>query len=129
MSTESQLTRNLCKRLEKLGCDSFAVVGGKMQAPGWPDRAFFAKGLPGGCAWVEFKQERGKLSAKQLRVLERLNKRHVLAVVYRFGSNQFETCNGNVLCYVDYKDEKLWLKELKDCGDTLGCFIKAREDD
>lgn len=127
MSTESQLTRNLCKRLEKLGCDCFAVVGGKMQAPGWPDRAFFAKGLPGGCAWVEFKQEKGKLSAKQLRILERLTKRNVLAVVYRFGSNQFEDYNGVVLTTTDHKNEKRWLEELKDCGDTLGCFINARE--
>jgi len=108
---ESRLTRELCKKLEKLGVQPFAVVGGQRQAPGWPDRFFAAKGLPGGCAWVEFKQPKGKLSPAQKHVGTRLRKRGVLAVVYYF-SGVFRDFDGNDLQLADHLNPEAWLEAL-----------------
>ena len=79
--SEATLTRRLCKELEKRGAFVFAIVGGILQEPGWPDRYIAHKKWSG---WVEFKKNT-KVSEKQAWIISELRKRGVNAVVVRFG--------------------------------------------
>ena len=116
MLTESQKTRKLDLQLRLLGVDTIPVVGSAMQINGVTDRIYLALGLPGGSAYVEFKQPKGKLSPNQHMFIYRARKRGALAVVYRFETNVFEDHSGNVFCEVSYKDVEEWFRKLKAIG-------------
>ncbi len=116
LGSETVLTKKLCRALERLGAVTFAVVGGKMQQAGQPDRTIHAKELPGGTAKVEFKSENGKISQLQQLIGVKLSKRNVLCVVYWFGSNKFTDFDGNFIASADYKDPQEWLHVLKEIG-------------
>lgn len=60
--TESEWTRKMCKQMETMGAFVTALVGGRMQQSGLPDRLVIWKGVT---IFIEFKSERGKLSALQ----------------------------------------------------------------
>lgn len=115
LQTETVRTRKLCKALTKLGVDSFAVVGSKMQQSGQPDRTHHAKGLPGGTAKVEYKSEDGEISDLQKQIGNRLRARGVLCVVYWFGSEKFTDFEGNFICAGSTEPEE-WLHILKEIG-------------
>lgn len=115
LGTETVLTKKLCKALEKLGVDSFAVVGGQMQKSGQPDRTHHAKGLPGGTAKVEYKSENGKISVTQRHIGNRLRARGVLCVVYWFGSEKFTDFEGEFIASGS-TDPTEWLHILKEIG-------------
>ena len=99
MKTETKRTVALCRKLEKHGAMTFAVVAQMHQAPGWPDR-FIA--YEGGI-WVEFKGPKTKVSTLQRIIMQRLRERGVSAIVLRFGTGEtfrLETPEGKV-CTVD----------------------------
>lgn len=107
MATESELTRRLCEGLEKRGCLVLAVVGGKMQAPGWPDRFVSCPSDYRWHGWIEFKGPHGKLSGAQHRIVGGIRKRGGQAVVFRHGHNTLEDETGSVLATSDGTAEGL----------------------
>lgn len=116
MPNESAMTRKLCTGLKLLGIIYHAVVGSAMQQDGWPDRFFSALGLPGGCAWVEFKKPGNNYSVKQRKRLRELHKRGVLAVGFWFDTNEFKDYQGNVIGKADASKPAEWFAELKRLG-------------
>ena len=77
-------TRKLCRLFEQCNALTFAVVGGRMQQPGWPDR-YVAHAYWSG--WLEMK-EKGRLSQLQRKVLQGLHERGASAYVLRFDGSQ-----------------------------------------
>jgi len=77
---EAGFTRKVCARLRARGALVFAVVGGPMQAPGWPDRYVAHPAWQG---WLEFKTARGRLAPAQKIVLRALSERGAKAYVMR----------------------------------------------
>ena len=95
--SESELTRALCKDLERMNALVFSVVGNRMQRPGLPDRYVAHRRWQG---WLEFKASRGKLTEAQRITLRELNSRGVNTYVVRFGglhSSQIEDWEGRRL--------------------------------
>lgn len=82
--TEPELTRKLCKALEKAGAMCLALVsGGRMAEAGWPDRYVSSTSWSG---WLEFKSARGRLREDQRRVITELRRRGTPCFVARFAT-------------------------------------------
>lgn len=92
-SKECEHTRKLVKELKCINALVFAVVGGNMQAPGWPDRYVHHKHWQG---WLEMK-DKAAVSSLQAQRIKELNARAPgSAFVIRF-PNLIEDENGNEL--------------------------------
>lgn len=78
---ETDLTRELCKMLERAGAVVFACVGAGFQGRGWPDRHIDHKLWSG---WIEFKKDQGALRPMQRVKLESIWKAGGSALIARF---------------------------------------------
>lgn len=93
--SETTETRKLCRELEQLNCYVIAVVGGKMQQPGLPDRIIVHSS---GVYFLEFKLAKGKVSPIQAAVIKAINERGWRAFVIRFGNpNRLEDYGGGLI--------------------------------
>ena len=77
---ECQWTRKICKEMEKAGALCFAIVGGKMQASGWPDRLVVTKH---GVVLIEFKGVKTAVTRLQLAVHREILRRGPYVYVAR----------------------------------------------
>jgi hypothetical protein len=94
---ECKETRKICKALKAKGALVFAVVGGPMQEPGWPDR-YVAHWKWSG--WLEFKTPTGRLTPLQKQRLDALRTRGVPAFVVRL-PNRIEQPDGTLVATFD----------------------------
>ena len=78
---ESEWTRKICKGLEECGALIFAIVGGEMQAPGWPDRAVICHGHT---FWLEFKGEKTRVRPLQKIIHRRIADRGGKIFIVRY---------------------------------------------
>ena len=91
--TESEWTRKICKQMETLGALVIAIVGSRMQQSGLPDRMVIWKGV---VIFIEFKSEKGKLSALQTAIHKQMTSRGAHVYVARMpgiveGVGEFKT--------------------------------------
>lgn len=70
--TEAQWTRKVCTEMRRCNALIFAIVGSRMQEPGWPDRYICHTWWHG---WLEFKGEHTRLTPHQTRIINFLNSR------------------------------------------------------
>ena len=90
---ECKFTRWFCRCIARCNGRTFAVVGSKMQEPGWPDRYVVHKRWHG---WIEFKHGSNRLSEIQRAVCTDLDRCGVNVLIGRIRPNEFFD-----LCRVD----------------------------
>lgn len=71
-STETKLTRELCRALEKLGALTLSLTASRYQQPGWPDRWVCHRAFTG---WLEFKGPDTQVTPLQLERMRQINER------------------------------------------------------
>lgn len=104
--TESEWTRRICNGLKECGAVVFALVGSRMQAPGWPDRWV---GHTVWSGWLEFKGLDTELRPLQAKIISDINARWPGgAYVVRQGIT-IEDAHGNVLATVRDRPASLLL--------------------
>ncbi len=90
---ESPWTAKVGGEMKRLGALVFAVVGGDMQEPGWPDR-YVAH--PSYVGWLEFKGATTRVEKLQEIVMRRLKARGANCYVVRW-PGRIETETGELL--------------------------------
>ena len=70
MKSESAQTRDLCRKLEALGCSTYPLIGSRWSPIGWPDRYIDCKDFQ---CFIEFKAAGKWLRPGQYDMCKRLH--------------------------------------------------------
>lgn len=123
MGLETTWTRGICNEMKSMNALVFAIVGGEMQEPGWPDRYICHRRWHG---HIEFKGPRTKVTTKQRLIIRRLRERGANACIVRH-PNRIEDEEGKLLATFDGTGRGLLatlrsldpIKNLFDCIEEL----------
>lgn len=96
---ESPWTRDICNELVEQGAWFFAIVGGKFQKSGLPDRVIAHRTT--GVMFLEFKGEKTKVKPIQRYVMNEMRRRVESSCVVVRCPDRVENPDGTLLCRFD----------------------------